>query len=73
MEKFEVEATDFPVCPGCGKADRDYWDGLPKKRLEDGDRWPHECPYCETEYEITISVRERFSTHLTAAAEELIP
>jgi hypothetical protein len=60
MTEFDTKWTTFPVCPHCGKADQDWWDGLSHKW--DGDSWEVNCGFCMKEYQVTISVDTTFDT-----------
>ena len=64
MADFDTDYTTFPVCPKCGEADQDWWDGLEPKN--DGDEWESTCSNCDCEYRIIMSVEVTFCTDIKA-------
>jgi hypothetical protein len=65
LQRFAQEhdpdlSTSAPVCPYCGKIDRDWWDWT--SPLEDEDIYEHECGQCEKEFQVTVSINILFKT-----------
>jgi hypothetical protein len=58
---IDHDGTDDPVCPHCGKADRDWWDGLSAKDHDRG-YWTAQCGWCEKFYVVHLTTILRFST-----------
>lgn len=53
--------ADTPVCPHCGTADHDWWDGL-SPSIGDGDTFPVMCGSCNAEYEAVMCVATTFTS-----------
>ena len=60
IEEIDCQQNDYPVCPHCGTTDVDWWDGQPDRK--DGDTWTVECPGCDKEYAVTLTVTTTFDT-----------
>jgi len=61
-KEIDCKWTDEPVCPHCGKANYDWWDGC--GNVNDGDSWQVECRFCENPYTITMVVETSFETKI---------
>ena len=66
--KIDHEYTSTPVCPWCGAADYDWWDGSGLN--SDGDEADQECGSCEKPYRTNIYVTQDFCTEKRDIAEE---
>lgn len=58
---FDTEYTALPMCPYCGKEDRDWWNNCGDPAPHDGGFWEVSCS-CGKDYTVTLSVSRKFST-----------
>ena len=64
---MNVENEDVPVCPKCGHRDIDWWDGIENSK-SDGESWESDCPFCGSDYRVTIHLATRFDTQIEESA-----
>lgn len=60
----ERYAEEYPVCPHCGRVDRDWWDVSPPRRISDGAEWETECGTCEKTYIVRVHEHISFDTRV---------